>query len=200
MQSKQPKAKGQDTKAKRGKPDGTYTAGHAALAAECVYLYYLVSVTPNHAHVEVYFEDQGAPIRNIESTIKEMVYKIINGSIRPVGWAVADLDWRRRGYIAAVLNSGTRRLEPDDAIEFIYDGKGGGNHTFRSGTDLRDFDDVSASHCLNYMVRKDGKPWKEDEFEGFKVKFNHRARAAGAEDRRSHNETGQNTGPPVGNP
>jgi hypothetical protein len=156
----------------------------------CIYLYHLTPIgSSQEVFTEAYFYDAGAPIHKnqVEDLVLDLVQKARLKQIRPVGWDVGDIRWRRISYLAFVVDDlddeltgiEINRKAPKDTKSFSQSGK-----IAKKGA-------ASGFWLLNEMKAEDGSGTLKGP-ETVKIRMSRRKHPV-----RGHEDSGTNMGPPV---
>lgn len=165
----------------------------------CLYLYYLIPTSVDHADIEVFVNESSVRLddNNIDDFIKSTIVKIKNGDLHAVGWSFRDLAWRRISYIAVIADHARFILDHSGGVKF----KKNGNHAEYTFKDLQPVSGLDANltgvRCINHMLDDEGDRLGEHDRETFKVKLKFKTRQ-GFNDPgpRTHDDSGTNLGPP----
>ena len=130
-----------------------YVPKNPHLPVKCIYFYYLKHDGTEHPEIQAYryLVDQGV-IRYdaVPGILVTLTRSARAGTLDPVGGSVGSIVWRRKSFIAVVLDDRNDNLIGGNAMQFA-----GGEHTFRDGTDitLPELDNISAFYCINHMKK-----------------------------------------------
>jgi hypothetical protein len=171
---------------------------------QCVYLYRLINaVGDHHANVFAYLEDTGSDIQDneIEGIVRDMLVRISNGTLKPIGRRFENVIWNRRSYVVVVLDDENRILDKDGFEMRLKEGPintSDAFHTFSDEKNILPFDHVTGVRMLNKISKKHGE-WPSDprqpEYFLLRMKFRPRAKFSEAETR-THDDSATNLGPP----
>jgi hypothetical protein len=191
-------------------PESLYGDAPNGLKAHCIYFYYLKETPDLKEKTRAFFLEYDHALNRdaLEKEIPKLIEKANNGAIRPVGWKLGDIRWRRKSWFVVVLDDDHHKLKPGDAVSFEFKSStgqspAGPNHNFRYGKDIPISRTITGFVCYNQMKGSHGRPL-DDESEVFFVKVNHgghgdgQGGGKGAIERRfTHDDSGTNTGPPL---
>jgi hypothetical protein len=175
---------------------------HPNPPSKYIYFYYLKEVSPK---VRAYRIEKQNPVSDteIEALVKDVATRIKNGTYpdQPDGFTLGRLTWKKKSYIAIVLEDNQQKLINGNAVTFeleLEDGSLDGNHTFRDGHDIPLFDNnITGFYCFNYMRGVHGNDLGNREAERFWVEVHHnRSGMRAGAGPRSHDDAGTNLGPP----
>ena len=167
---------------------------------ECIYFYYINPYL--RWPMRVYYAEIPKG-----KTIKKVVQELADNAVDdehsppPCGWSLGDLRWRRRSYLAMVVDDPNERVNPDDPAIFDI-ARGQSNHTFLDG----EYVDITAGKskkaltgfwCINHLKKDEkGGELGDDEKQAFSIAPNSpSARQAMAV--LGGGDSGTNMGPPV---
>jgi hypothetical protein len=180
----------------------------AALEPHCIYFIYVGLDKFQLEDVKHYFYDNGpTPLSSAEAQarVEQLASNAsINDSVPPQhGYGFKNMIWRRRSYLAFVIDHPVYTTWPGKAIEF--NGKDGAlrNHTFFNGRGFNVSvkrpggitEQRSAFMCINYMRNASGDPLPADRPEKFS--FALLLRAGNMNEPWKYDPGGTNQGPPV---
>jgi hypothetical protein len=142
-----------------------------------------------HLFTEAYFYDAGAPIHKnqIGDLVSELIEKARLKQIRPVGWHVGDLRWRRISYLALVVDDADDELE-----DVLVNGKlPKDTKSFRQSRKIAKKGAISGFWLLNEIQAEDGSgPLKGEATVSIRMKRKKHPLLG-------HEDSGTNMGPPV---
>jgi hypothetical protein len=188
-----------------GAPPGL--ANSAILEPHCIYFIYVGLDNFKLEDVKHYFYDNGpTPLSfaDAQARVEQLASNAsMNDSVPPQhGYGFKNMIWRRRSYLAFVIDHPVYTTWPGKAIEFNDKEDAVRNHTFFNG---RGFDvsvnkpggtvQRSAFMCINYMRDESGKPLPSDKKERFS--FALLLKAGDMNEPWKYDPGGTNQGPPV---
>jgi hypothetical protein len=168
---------------------------------DCIYLYYLTPGVFPHPTITAFIDERADPIKpgKIAGAIRQLARQAWGGDLQSKGAAISAFPWRRRSYLAFVLDDPDHRFESNLAVMIK-----GGSHTF-TRHELIDFTtpdgiDMQAIYFRNYMRKKNKQELGQGEREDFKIYIelsDARLQPAIPAEIVNHEDTGQNLGPPI---
>ena len=168
----------------------------ATLPSRRMYFFYLT----NPERTRAYFIERPSNRPFMESTIQadiEEAVRMVKGGLTPVGKGFGAFEFVHKSYFVAVMDEATEELVPNNAVSFSYE-RGGGNHSFLDGKDIRPFNNITGFYCFNYMRDRNTLQDLNNKSENFYISANHRRRGtAYKQGDKGHNDTATNTGPPL---
>jgi hypothetical protein len=170
----------------------------------CAYFYYVSEGKGDarhpHAAVEAYLmqEDGIGPRDKIEDLIPVWAQRAKDRRMRPVGWALGDLRWRRKSFLVVVLDASSARF---DSAEGLVIGEGADSFREKTLVDFATSDGsrMQAIYCLNLMRKKGGGGWDPDKIEHDKyypLRLELTSKSGAERPIITHDDVGTNTGPP----
>lgn len=189
-----------------GRPNGSEPGGSGSngsskgprLRTKYMVFYHLVQrPDPCHPEIRGFEYEHDRVIEDPASLIKTLRGLAKEGKLPLKGDKIASIPWRRRAFLAIVLDSNKEVIDPNGGFEILLK-QNGRNHSFDNITRIA-FDDVSAVHCENHFRRLNGGTWNQGDTEEFQVKIELADRKGNRINcgHGLHNESGTNTGPPL---
>jgi hypothetical protein len=194
-------------------PPNVYKGSHWGTSPRTVYYYHLTPVEDERLfEVKAYYYERESRIGSIKNVIRQLALNARACDAVPpqCGKAFDTFKWRRKSYIAILIDSTTVQFDKDDAVTFYQKDGSFENHTFFDGDDFDDINlataedredrIVTAVYFINHMKRApDGIDLyvNENQLFHFKINYHLVGQAAEAEPDRFPDSGGTNMGPPV---
>jgi hypothetical protein len=123
---------------------------------QCVYFYYATPGSdPKHPDIKAYVELYPNAIGNIEKEIETLAKRAkTDPTMKPAGWAMGDLRWRRKSYLVVVLDHNDMKFGSEKALRI--EDKDKCFEAKKIITFKLDGNDVQAIYCRNKFKDKDG--------------------------------------------
>jgi hypothetical protein len=134
-------------------------------------------------------EDDFIDWDDIPRLIPDILDAIRGNDLKPTDSKQLHRKWKRRSYF--VYYHPTEQLSKGDAV--VFTGGEDNRQCFRDARDVPLDAGASAFYCINHMLDKDGGAFPSGAGDAFDIDIYH---GHGAVRRRSHNDSGTNTGPP----
>jgi hypothetical protein len=187
---------GQENREKMSAPaNDVYGTLDPNLGAQCIYFYYLTESKIEKEKTQTFFIERDYVITDLAHEIDTIMKDIfVDKTLKPCGWGLGDVRWRRKSYIVVLFDDLVHKLNENDAVTFTP------YYSFKGGTDIKTiqgYPRVTGFYCENHMTDSNGGPVGA-KGETFDVKVNHDGHHNSSKLKFfTHNDSGTNMGPPL---